>query len=99
MTPHQSLVHTQVVYSPLTNELTVHGPVSLGGESVHPRTSTFRTLCRAIAVDPSDGAAYISNADGEILRYSQGTLVTLPGLSLRKAYFGDLDPSQPGSMG
>lgn len=63
--------------------------------------ATFRVICRAIAVDPGDGAAYFTLPSGEILRYRPETDAVEPvkGDDLRKDYFGVYDATQPGHMG
>ena len=69
------------------------------GESV--RGPDYRTLCRSIAIDPEDGSAYFSNADGQILRYvyDKDAVEGVEGEDLRKDYFGQYDPASPGHMG
>jgi len=61
----------------------------------------YRTLCRSIAVDPEDGSAYFTNADGEIFRYRYDTdaVELVEGENMRKDYFGQYDPASPGHMG
>jgi hypothetical protein len=65
------------------------------------RGAEYRTLCRSIAIDPEDGSAYFSNADGQILRYvyDKDAVEVVQGEDLRKDYFGQYDPSSPGHMG
>ncbi|MDW8130585.1 MAG: hypothetical protein RMI94_08550 [Bryobacterales bacterium] len=65
------------------------------------RGGEYRTLCRSIAIDPHDGSAYFSNADGQILRYvyDRDAVELVEGEDLRKDYFGQYDPSSPGHMG
>ena len=81
----------------------VLGPISRGGEAAEPVSGgDFRTLCRCIAVDPISGRAYVSTAEGEVLCYDREgdrTLTPLPGVPLRKAYFGrTFDVDSPGTM-
>ena len=79
-----------------------HGAVSGGGgEGVHPRTGDYRTVCRAIGVDPRDGSAYFTDAEGHIMRYDprSDAVTCLRSPHLRLDYFGSYDPSSAGSMG
>jgi hypothetical protein len=73
------------------------GGFFLGGENGEPGT-TYRAICRRIVVDPRDGSAYFTTGDGAIHRYRPDTnqVETVPGVSLRKDYFGKLDPAQQG---
>ncbi len=75
------------------------GPVSAGGEG--GTGADYRTLCRCIAVDPDEGAAYFTVSTGEIRRYrcDRDTLESVVGDDLRKDYFGLYDPAAPGHMG
>jgi hypothetical protein len=61
----------------------------------------FRTLCRSLVVDPSDGTVYFSTAEGDILSYhpEKGVIEKLDDVDLRVDYFGKYDPKRPGSMG
>ena len=78
-----------------------HGLMSGGAEGVHPRTGQYRTICRSIAVDPRNGNAYFTNAEGNIMRYDPTTdsVTCLREPHLRLDYFGTYDPSSAGSMG
>lgn len=73
-------------------------PVS--GEGEDGRGAAFRTLCRAIAIDPTTGNAYMTNSEGAILKYTPGAsrLVRIDE-DMKKDYFGLYDPSSPGHMG
>ncbi|MBI3119950.1 MAG: hypothetical protein HYZ00_14760, partial [Candidatus Hydrogenedentes bacterium] len=75
------------------------GPQSQLGED--GKGDTYRTICRSIAVNPDDGSAYFTIAEGDILRYdyAQDTVAKVEGENLRKDYFGIYDPSSPGHMG
>ncbi len=75
------------------------GPVSGKGQS--GKGSEFRTLCRTIAIDPTDGTAYLTTSEGTILkcRTDSQKVETVEGDDLRKDYFGVYDPAQPGHMG
>jgi hypothetical protein len=61
----------------------------------------YRTLCRSIAVNLDDGAAYFSISTGDIFRYDYAAdkVVPVKGEDLRKDYFGIYDPTSPGHMG
>ncbi|MGA2068530.1 MAG: hypothetical protein ABSG86_26395 [Thermoguttaceae bacterium] len=74
------------------------GPTSRGGEN--GTGANYRTLCRALAVDPRDGSAYFTIGDGAILRcrYDRDILETVPGEDMKKDYFGLYDPASPGNM-
>ncbi|MBM3881919.1 MAG: hypothetical protein FJ387_19705 [Verrucomicrobia bacterium] len=75
------------------------GKVSREGES--GKGADYRTICRSIAVNPNDGAAYFTIGDGLILAYrsSSDSIETLAGEDLKKDYFGLYDPTSPGHMG
>jgi hypothetical protein len=75
------------------------GPMALDGEN--GKGARYRTICRAFAVDPTDGAVYFSNGDGDILRYDydRDAIAPVKGENLRKDYFGLYDPTSPGHMG
>jgi hypothetical protein len=75
------------------------GPVcALGEDGKGPR---YRTICRAIAVDPADGSAYYTDGEGTIHRYRYETdaVEVVRGDDMRKDYFGLYDPTSPGHMG
>lgn len=59
---------------------------------------TYRSICRRIIVDPRDGSAYFTTGDGTIWKYSLATesIDAVPGVSLKKDYFGQMDPRQHG---
>ncbi|MBM3852531.1 MAG: hypothetical protein FJ399_05185 [Verrucomicrobia bacterium] len=61
----------------------------------------YRTLCRSVAVNLDDGAAYFSISTGDIFRYDYAADQVAPvkGEDLRKDYFGIYDPTSPGHMG
>lgn len=61
----------------------------------------YRVVCRSILVDPNDGTAYYSNAEGDIMSYVPGAekVELMDGVNLRKDYFGKYDASDAGSMG
>ena len=74
------------------------GPLNTDGENGH---RARRVLCRALVVDPNDGAVYLTNADGDILRYryDRDAIETVKGDNLRKDYFGTWNPLDGKSMG
>lgn len=76
------------------------GPISKKGEAGMPGED-FRTLCRSLLVDPRDGYVYFSTAEGHIHRYhpDQPEIKQLHNVDLRRDYFGNYDPTRPGSMG
>ncbi|MCP5117422.1 MAG: hypothetical protein GY953_41890, partial [bacterium] len=75
------------------------GPVSKDGEAGHGES--YRTLCRAMVVNPDDGAVYFTTSDGDILCYrlESDAIRPLEAEDLRKDYFGRYDPASPGHMG
>lgn len=77
-----------------TRDLKDFGPTSKEGEGGNG--PTYRVLCRSLAVDPEDGSAYLTTADGEILRYryDRDAIETVQGENLRKDYFGAHDPNR-----
>jgi len=68
-----------------------------GEDGVGP---TYRTICRSIAVDRSDGSAYFTTGDGVIHRYrhERDAIEDVTGDNLRKDYFGLYDVTSPGHM-
>lgn len=61
----------------------------------------YRTICRSIAVDPRDGAAYYTDSEGTIHRYrpESDDVEVVAADDLKKDYFGLYDPTSPGHMG
>jgi hypothetical protein len=86
-------------YSLESEELKDLGAISRKGED--GKGDEYRTLCRALVVDPDEGSVYFTTGDGEILRYrfDWDFIETVEGEDLRKDYFGLYDPSSPGHMG
>ena len=85
-------------YNITSKEMEELGSVSGAGED--GMGDRFRTVCRAIAIDPEDGAAYITNSSGDIYRYSlNADTPELLQENMRKDYFGSYDPGSPGHMG
>jgi hypothetical protein len=74
------------------------GPTCLDGEN--GKGARYRNICRSLVVAPEDGSVYFTTGDGEILRYDYDcqTIETLPGVDMRKDYFGLYDPTQSGHM-
>ncbi len=60
----------------------------------------YRTICRAIGLDPRDGSAYFTTGDGAIHRYlyKRDAVETVAGDNLKKDYFGVYDFKSPGNM-
>jgi hypothetical protein len=75
------------------------GKISAQGED--GKGAEYRTLCRSIAVDPTDGSAYFTTSEGDIIWYraDKDALEKLADEDLRKDYFGLYDPASPGHMG
>ena len=75
------------------------GPTSRLGEKGWGEQ--YRTLCRALVVDPDTGYVYYTTADGFIYRYmpESNRIERVKGDDLKKDYFGCWDPSSPGHMG
>ncbi len=75
------------------------GAVAGAGES--GSGTTYRVLCRSIAIDPESGCAYYTNPEGDIFRCRPDAeqVELLESEDLRKDYFGKYDPSDSGSMG
>jgi len=61
----------------------------------------YRVICRSMFVDPRDGKVYLSTGEGDILYYQpdMDSFKKLEGVDLRLDYFGEYDPTRPGSMG
>ncbi|MEX2573456.1 MAG: hypothetical protein WD317_04125 [Balneolaceae bacterium] len=87
-------------YDVEADELKDLGLISGRGEAGTPGDD-FRVLCRSLFVDPADGTVYFSTADGDIFSYnpSSESVNLVEGVDLRLDYFGEQDPTRPGSMG
>ncbi|MGK6351739.1 hypothetical protein [Parapedobacter sp. DT-150] len=73
-------------------------PVSERGEAGDPGHD-FRTLCRSLLVNPTDGKVYFTTADGDIFAYDPGArAIRKLEVELKLDYFGSYDPTHPGSM-
>jgi hypothetical protein len=76
------------------------GQVSASGEAGTPGND-YRVLCRSMFVDPVDGSVYYSTSVGDIFAYDprSQSINKMEGVDLRLDYFGEYDPTGPGSMG
>ena len=76
------------------------GLISAIGEAGTPGDD-YRVLCRSMFVDHRDGLAYYSTSEGDIFSYNpdKKSLNRMEDVDLRIDYFGEYDPSDPGSMG
>jgi len=85
-------------YDLAANDLKDLGPISREGEN--GKGENYRTLCRAIVVDPRDGSAYFTTGDGDILRYKydSDSIEIVKDEDMKKDYFGLYDPTSPGHM-
>jgi hypothetical protein len=86
-------------YDLAKKELKNLGPIT--GEGENGKGTSFRVICRSIAINPEDGTAYFTTSEGKILRYriGQDLIETVEGEDMKKDYFGIYDPSSSGSMG
>ncbi len=59
---------------------------------------TYRSICRRIVIDPRDGSAYFTTGEGTIYRYSYNAdaIAAVPGVNLKKDYFGQMNPAEHG---
>ncbi|MBM3335756.1 hypothetical protein FJY63_13950 [Candidatus Sumerlaeota bacterium] len=75
------------------------GRTSRDGEN--GKGDSYRTICRALVVDPDDGSCYFTIGDGAILRYryDRDRIETVEGDDMKKDYFGLYDPTSAGHMG
>lgn len=94
--PKGSFIH----YDIDNNRLKDLGQISGNGEGGEVGND-FRSLCRSLVVDPSDGTVYFSTSEGDIFSYNPevGQIIKLENVNLRLDYFGKYDPTRPGSMG
>ena len=86
-------------YDLAKKERTDFGPFTLKGEA-GTMGNDFRVLCRSIAIDPRDGTAYLTNAEGQIkcIKVGQDSVEILEGENMKKDYFGSYDPSTTRGM-
>ena len=94
--PLGKLVHYDLNTGKLTNVRLTCGRGEAGTVG-----DDYRVICRSMFVDSGDGTLYLSTAEGDILSYhpDAGTLQKMPDIDLRLDYFGQYDPTRPGSMG
>lgn len=73
----------------------------MSGDGEVGKKDRYRTICRTIVVNPEDGSAYFTNAEGNILRYDavSDQVAPMSNVDLKKDYFGQYDPAARGSMG
>ncbi len=83
-----------------THKLKNLGLVSANGEAGTPGDD-YRVLCRSMFVDQGDGSVYYSTSEGDIFTYNPNlsSPKKVEDVNLRLDYFGQYDPSDPGSMG
>lgn len=83
-----------------TGELRNLGQISANGEAGTPG-SDYRVLCRSMFVDQKNGSVYFSTSEGDIFTYNpvSKSINKVEGVSLKIDYFGQYDPTRPGSMG
>ena len=76
------------------------GQISANGEAGMPGDD-YRVLCRSMFVDHRDGLVYYSTSEGDIFSYNpdKKSLTIVVDVDLRIDYFGEYDPTDPGSMG
>jgi len=94
--PRGYFVHYDIEKDTLRNS----GQISANGEAGIPGDD-YRVLCRSMFVDKRDGFVYFSKAEGDIMFYDpgSGTIKNVEGVSMKLDYFGQYDPTGPGSMG
>ena len=81
------------------NQLKNLGQISANGENGIPGYD-YRVLCRSILINPENGSVYFSTSEGDIFTYNPGLGIIKKeeGVSLKLDYFGNYDPTRPGSM-
>jgi hypothetical protein len=79
-------------------ELKDFGPYS--GKAESKGGDSYRVICRSIAINPNDGTAYFTNAEGDILKLKVGSdiIEKVAGDNMKKDYFGKYEVSTAGSM-
>jgi hypothetical protein len=84
-----------------TKEVKDLGKTSREGEN--GKGDQYRTICRSLVVDPTDGSCYFTNGDGDIFRYvhDRDVIEKVVGddVDMRKDYFGLYEPTSAGHMG
>lgn len=81
-----------------TGEMENLGSISKGGEN--GIGNSFRVLCRSITINPNDGTAYFSTSEGHIFKCGSNAdkIELMAEEALKKDYFGQYDPAEPGHM-
>jgi len=74
------------------------GPFFEKGEN--GQGSSYRTICRSIAVQPNDGTAWFTRGEGTIFRYDpkSDSVAPFSGENLKRDYFGQYDFTSGGHM-
>jgi hypothetical protein len=85
-------------YDVATKKMDDLGPITGKGED--GMGQDFRVVCRSLAINPDDGAVYMTTAEGHIkyLRLGSNTVETIEGENMKKDYFGTYDIFTSGSM-
>ena len=85
-------------YDVAKKEMKDLGPFTGKGED--GKGTDFRVVCRSIAINPEDGAVYLTNAEGQIkcLKLGADVVETIEGEDMKKDYFGVYDIFTSGSM-
>lgn len=70
------------------------------GKGEDGKGQDFRVVCRSIAINPEDGAVYLTNAEGQIkcLKLGADAVETVEADDMKKDYFGTYDVFTSGSM-
>jgi hypothetical protein len=74
------------------------GPITGKGED--GMGENFRVVCRSLAINPEDGAVYMTTSEGDIkcLKPGASSVETVEGENMKKDYFGTYDIFTSGSM-
>lgn len=85
-------------YDVATKKMDDLGPVTGKGED--GMGEDFRVVCRSLAINPDDGAVYMTTAEGHIKRLKPGaaSIETIEGENMKKDYFGTYEIFTSGSM-
>jgi len=81
------------------NQLKNLGKISANGEAGIPGKD-YRVLCRSMFIDTETDLVHFSNAEGDVFTYNpdKESINKVEGVSLKLDYFGEYDPTRPGSM-
>ena len=73
---------------------------SFTGKAESGKGNDYRVICRSIGIDPRDGSAYLTNAEGDIMRLGSGQnrWEIVEGANMRMDYFGKYSVYTAGSM-